>query len=249
MLIMAAGASSVQAAQAPSGDCLSFNADCYVILRATVPQPFQADWALANGLIERGTPPFIPPPIPPLLGPPPPQPPPPAPLLPPPPPVPLGPPGAPIGALQFKSQGAFLLMGIIIGLPPAAVPVVRIPVVNSAGGSFGTRDVFCNPADGNGVATCGGGVPEPGVFPQPGALARMRIGGVVPPPPPPPPAAPDQPPPAPAQSAPAPAAPPAPPAAAPPPTEAPPPADMGEPSAEPGDTGAGEDDETPDMVP
>src|SRR4051794_32926954 len=201
-LILAAGASPVQAAQAPPTDCLGFNADCYVILRATAPQPFQTDWVLANGTIERGMPPSIPPPIPPLLGPPPPQPPPPAPLLPPPPPVPLGPPGAPIGVLQFKSQGSFLLMGLIIALPPAAVPVVRIPVVNGTGGSSGTRDVFCNPADGNGVATCGGGVPEPGVFPQRSALARIRIAGVVPPPPPPPPGAPAEPPPAPAPSAP-----------------------------------------------
>jgi hypothetical protein len=235
ILAMAVSASPVQGAQAPLTDCVGFNSDCYVILRSNVPQPFQTDWVLANGPVERGTPSFIPPPIPPLLGPPPPQPPPPGPLLPPPPPAPLGPPGAPVGALQFRSQGSFLLMGVIIGLPQGGVPVVRIPVVNSAGGALGTRDVFCNPADGNGVATCGGGVPEPGVYPQRSGLARIRIAGVVPPPPPPPPAPPDTP-----QTAPAPPAP-APPAASPPP-----PPDMGGAGAAPDGSASGEDEESPE---
>jgi hypothetical protein len=195
ILAVASGVSPAQGAQTGSStECVGFNADCYVILRVNVVQPFQPDWALATGSIERGTPPFLPPPLPRLLGPPPPQVGPPPPLLPPPPPLPLGPPGAPAGALQFRGQGSFL----VIALPEGAVPVLRIPVVNSTGTVLGNRDVFCAAADANGVATCGGGVPEPGIYPQRSGAVRLRIAGLLPPPPPPPPpAAAPQPPPAP----------------------------------------------------
>ena len=212
VLAVTLGVSPVQGQGGGTTECVGVNADCHVILRASAPQPFQPDWALAVGSIERGQPTFLPPPIPPLTAPPPPPPLPPPPLLPPPPPVPLGPPGAPAGALQFKGQGSFLVMGLIIGLPQGAMPVVRIPVVNPAGAIVGVRDIFCNVADGNGVATCGGGIPEPGIFPQRGGVARLRIAGMVPPPPPPPAAESPAPGPAPAP-APAPAPPPAPAAA------------------------------------
>jgi hypothetical protein len=229
ILTMAGQASPVQGTQAGT-ECGGFNADCFVILRAGAVNPFQPDWALASGAIEQGTPPFLPPPIPPLLGPPPPQPPPPAPLLPPPPPVPLGPPGAPAGALQFKAQGpSFLLIGIIIAMPPGAVPVILLPVVNSTGATLGAREVFCNPADGNGVATCGTGIPEPGIFPQRAGVARLRIAGLVPPPPPPP-----VPPPAPAT-----------PTAATPPAPAPPSAEMS--GADTGPAEMGGADTEPDV--
>lgn len=80
--------------------------------------------------------------------------------------------------VQFTFTGSFMVQGIVgvlAGLLPGDVPIVRIPVVNPAGVSQGVREVQCSAAGADGRAICGTAVTDPGFFVPVGGIVEVLV--------------------------------------------------------------------------
>jgi hypothetical protein len=87
-------------------------------------------------------------------------------------------PAATDNCVQFTFTGSFMVQGIVgvlAGLLPGDVPIVRIPVVNPAGVSQGVREVQCSAAGADGRAICGTAVTDPGVFVPVGGIVEVLV--------------------------------------------------------------------------